>query len=87
MRSGGACDCDDGWTGINCNVCTRDEACSALTSTGSGGVCYNNGEVVKRNHQICRVTNKQITTLLGKQVPEVTFSCRKNEGECDFQCE
>ncbi|EQL01735.1 ABC transporter (Adp1) [Ophiocordyceps sinensis CO18] len=85
MRSDGSCDCDDGWTGINCNVCTQDEACNALTETGQGGVCYQNGEVVRRNHQMCKVTNKQITTLLGKKKPEVTFSCQKKEGKCDFQ--
>ncbi|KAM4058017.1 ABC-2 type transporter [Hirsutella rhossiliensis] len=85
MRSDETCNCDDGWTGINCNVCTQDEACNALTETGHGGVCYQNGEVVKHNHQICKVTNKQITTLLGKQKPEVTFSCQKRQGKCDFQ--
>ncbi|RCI11894.1 hypothetical protein L249_4200 [Ophiocordyceps polyrhachis-furcata BCC 54312] len=85
MRSGPACDCDPGWSGINCNVCTHNEACNALMETGSGGVCYKNGEVVNNNHQMCRVTNKQITTLLGKQVPEVTFSCQKKTGTCDFQ--
>ncbi|KYK56055.1 ABC transporter [Drechmeria coniospora] len=54
--------------------------------TGSGGVCYQNGEVVDYNNQICKVTNKQITGLLGDQKPEVTFSCKKEDGTCDFQC-
>ncbi|KJZ77577.1 hypothetical protein HIM_03301 [Hirsutella minnesotensis 3608] len=85
MRSGSTCDCDPGWTGINCNVCTQDDACNAMMETGHGGICYQNGEVVKNNHQNCRVTNKQITALLGKQIPEVTFSCQKKERDCDFQ--
>ncbi|PHH81110.1 hypothetical protein CDD80_2095 [Ophiocordyceps camponoti-rufipedis] len=85
MRSGAACDCDRGWTGINCNVCTQNQACDALMQTGSGGVCYQNGEVVSENHQMCSVTNKMITTLLGKQIPEVTFSCQKKKAECAFQ--
>ncbi|PFH55391.1 hypothetical protein XA68_18436 [Ophiocordyceps unilateralis] len=85
MRSGAACECDGGWAGINCNVCTNNEACDALMETGNGGVCYQNGEVVNNNHQMCRVTNKQITTLLGKQVPEVTFGCQKKASECNFQ--
>lgn len=86
MRDSGNCKCDEGWTGINCNVCTTNKACNALTETGDGGVCYQNGEVVNYNHQICDVTNEKITTLLGKQVPEVTFTCKKEERSCDFQC-
>lgn len=85
MRSGDACECDEGWTGINCNVCTENKACNALVETGSSGVCYQNGEVVHHNHQICKVTNKKITDLLGDQRPEVTFTCQKDEGICEFQ--
>ncbi|UNI23697.1 FAD-dependent urate hydroxylase [Purpureocillium takamizusanense] len=85
MRSGSVCECDQGWTGINCNVCTENKACDALMETGAGGVCYRNGEVVNYNHQICDVTNKQITGLLGEQRPEVTFTCKKEEATCDFQ--
>lgn len=86
MRGNDDCQCDDGWTGINCNVCTEDKACNALLGTDSGGVCYQNGEVVKYNHQVCDVTNKKITTLLGKQKPQVTFTCKEEEATCDFQC-
>lgn len=85
MRSGHSCDCDDGWTGINCNVCTEDKACNPLMATGDGGVCYQNGEVVKNNHQFCDVTNKQIRKLLGEKVPQVTFTCEKEDDTCDFQ--
>lgn len=86
MRSGDSCDCDEGWTGINCNVCTENNACNAMVETGKGGVCYQNGEVVRHNHQICKVTNKKITDLLGEQRPEVTFTCQKEQRTCDFQC-
>lgn len=81
-----SCDCDDGWTGVNCNVCTEDKACNALMETGDGGVCYQNGEVIKHNHQVCEVTNAKIRSLLGKQRPQATFTCKKEERECDFQC-
>lgn len=87
MRSGDACECDDGWTGINCNVCTQNSACNAMVETGSGGVCYQNGEVVNNNHQMCKVTNPKITDLLGEQRPEVTFTCESDTKTCDFQCE
>ncbi|KAL2129266.1 hypothetical protein VTI74DRAFT_8003 [Chaetomium olivicolor] len=85
LRQGKHCECDEGWTGINCNVCTSDRACDALTETGDGGVCYTGGEVVKQNYQMCDVTNKAIRDLLGSQVPQVTFTCKKESGECDFQ--
>ncbi|RNJ55815.1 hypothetical protein D7B24_008012 [Verticillium nonalfalfae] len=79
------CSCDDGWTGINCNVCTEDNACNALMPTGDGGVCYQSGEVVDHNYQMCDVTNKQITKLLGTKKPQVTFNCKKEDAQCDFQ--
>ncbi|KAH6853934.1 hypothetical protein B0I37DRAFT_300365 [Chaetomium sp. MPI-CAGE-AT-0009] len=84
-RQGKSCKCDEGWTGINCNLCTSDRACDAMTETGDGGVCYTGGEVVKQNYQMCDVTNRAIRDLLGAQVPQVTFTCHKESGECDFQ--
>ncbi|TEA18598.1 ABC transporter G family member [Colletotrichum sidae] len=84
-RNGDFCDCDDGWTGINCNVCTSNNACDALMPDKEGGVCYQNGEVINHNYQICDVTNKKITDLLGTKVPQVTFTCDKADASCDFQ--
>lgn len=86
MRGKGNCNCDEGWDGINCNVCTSDKACDALMEAGEGGVCYQNGEVVNHNYQMCAVTNEKITGLLGKQRPEVTFTCTEEDSACDFQC-
>ncbi|KAK9416327.1 hypothetical protein SUNI508_01744 [Seiridium unicorne] len=85
MRPGDSCDCDDGWTGINCNVCTEDRACNALMETGADGVCYANGEVVKQNHQMCDVTNEKILSMLDGKIPQATFTCQKESGVCDFQ--
>ncbi|KAI1207007.1 uncharacterized protein F4807DRAFT_436661 [Annulohypoxylon truncatum] len=85
IRSGDTCECDEGWTGINCNVCTQNNACDALMETGSGGVCYQNGEVVQTNHQMCGVTNEKILTMLNGKIPEATFTCEKETGVCDFQ--
>ncbi|KAM0276864.1 hypothetical protein ACHAQH_006340 [Verticillium albo-atrum] len=85
------CSCDEGWTGVNCNVCTEDKACNALMppgeggAPGEGGVCYQSGEVVNHNYQMCDVTNKQITKLLGSKKPQVTFNCKREDAECDFQ--
>lgn len=86
IRDGPSCQCDEGWTGINCNVCTEDKACDALMQTGDGGVCYQRGEVVNHNFQMCDVTNKAIRDLLKTQIPQVTFTCKKEDRKCDFQC-
>ncbi|KAG7292889.1 hypothetical protein NEMBOFW57_002934 [Staphylotrichum longicolle] len=85
IRQGKSCECDEGWTGINCNVCTSDRSCDALTETGDGGVCYTGGEVVKQNYQMCDVTNRAIRDLLGAQVPQVTFTFWVDERE-SFMC-
>ena len=87
MRDGPECECDDGWSGINCNLCTKDSACDSLMETGDGGRCYTGGEVIKHNFQMCEVTNKQIRELLGERVPQVTFTCKADTNDCDFQCE
>ncbi|CAK7269542.1 FAD-dependent urate hydroxylase [Sporothrix epigloea] len=80
-----SCACEEGWTGINCNVCTDSLACDALMETGEGGVCYQMGDVVKNNYQMCDVTNKQILSILNGKIPQVTFTCDRNSSECDFQ--
>ncbi|KAI1432745.1 hypothetical protein GGR50DRAFT_560707 [Xylaria sp. CBS 124048] len=85
IRSGDTCECDEGWTGINCNICTEDKACDALMDTGADGVCYQNGEVVKNNYQMCGVTNEKILSMLEGKIPEATFTCDKQSGFCDFQ--
>ncbi|RDL38807.1 uncharacterized protein BP5553_03147 [Venustampulla echinocandica] len=85
MRQGDYCECDDGWTGINCNVCTNNQACNALMPEGEGGVCYQNGEVVKENYQMCDVTNVKIVEILEGRRPQVTFDCNSERETCDFQ--
>ena len=85
LRKGKYCDCDDGWDGINCNVCQTDDACNALMPEGEGGVCYKQGVTVKENHQICDVTNRKILDLLGERKPQATFSCEAEDHTCNFQ--
>ncbi|KAI0546473.1 hypothetical protein F4679DRAFT_410622 [Xylaria curta] len=85
IRTGDTCECDDGWTGVNCNVCTEDKACNALMETGQDGVCYQNGEVVKNNYQMCGVTNEKILSMLDGKIPQASFTCDKQTGFCDFQ--
>jgi ATP-binding cassette subfamily G (WHITE) protein 2 len=87
MRQGDYCECEDGWTGINCNVCTKNKACNALMPEGEGGVCYQNGEVVKTNYQMCDVTNRKIVEILDGRRPQVTFTCDRDDDTCAFQCE
>ncbi|KAI8347182.1 hypothetical protein EDC96DRAFT_427732, partial [Choanephora cucurbitarum] len=84
-ENGTTCDCPEGWEGINCNVCTSDSVCNSLVPTGSNGTCYRGGLTVFENHQMCNVTNRKILDQLKDQIPQVTFSCNKNQATCDFQ--
>ncbi|KAJ5671512.1 ABC transporter G family member [Penicillium longicatenatum] len=84
-RTGATCDCKDGWGGVNCNVCQKDSACNAMMPEGQDGVCYKSGSTVKQNFQMCDVTNRKILDQLGKQKPQVTFSCEAEGHTCNFQ--
>lgn len=86
IRETGSCDCDNGWNGINCNVCSTDQACDALMPENKGGICYNGGVVVKENHQMCDVTNRKILDQLKDRKPQITFSCNDKQETCNFQC-
>ncbi|KAI4190581.1 MAG: hypothetical protein LQ348_003643 [Seirophora lacunosa] len=85
MREGDACDCAEGWGGINCNVCETDNACDALMPEGKDGICYKEGIVVKENHQMCDVTNRKIIDQLKEKKPQITFACNAEKEECNFQ--
>jgi hypothetical protein len=87
VRQSDYCECTEGWTGINCNVCTKNKACNALMPGNEGGVCYQNGEVVHENYQMCHVTNQKIVDILEGRRPQVTFTCNANDSTCAFQCE
>lgn len=80
------CDCDEGWEGINCNVCKRDSVCDALMPESKGGVCYQGGVLQKENFLMCDVTNKKIKDMLDPRIPEVTISCNAQRKACNFQC-
>lgn len=84
-----ACDCPNGWQGINCNVCTEDESCGPLRPEGAEDddmVCYKQGLVQRENHQMCDVTNPKIVDGLKPRKPQVTFSCSAERKDCNFQC-
>lgn len=85
---GGAkqCECSEGWSGINCNVCQTNNACNAMMPDGEGGVCYKDGQLVKENFQICDITNRKILDTLKDKKPQATFSCNAESEECNFQC-
>ncbi|KAK5090660.1 FAD-dependent urate hydroxylase [Lithohypha guttulata] len=79
------CDCKEGWSGTNCNVCTQDQACNALMPEGEGGVCYKDGRLVHENFQMCDVSNKPIIDQLDGRIAQVTFSCNAEDETCNFQ--
>jgi hypothetical protein len=86
-RSGDTCQCKDGWTGINCNVCQTNQACNAMMPDGEGGVCFKEGQLVNENYQMCDITNRKILDTLKEKKPQATFSCNTATTECNFQCE
>lgn len=85
IRNGTTCDCSEGWSGINCNMCNNDEACDAFMPEGLKGTCYTGGIIVKKNHQMCDVTNRKILDILNGKIPQVTFSCNVTDATCNFQ--
>lgn len=85
-RKGDHCECEEGWEGINCNVCKTDRACDALMPEGTDGVCFKQSVVVNENYQMCDVTNRKILDQLKEKKPQVTFSCNAKREECNFQC-
>lgn len=73
------CECSEGWEGINCNLCTHDDACNRFFPAGLNGTCYTGGMLVRENYQMCDVTNVKILEILKGQIPQVTFTCSKND--------
>ena len=86
LREDKYCSCEDGWGGINCNVCKRDDVCNAMMPEGEGGVCFKQGITVKQNFQMCDVTNRKILDLLKERTPQATFTCKAEDDTCNFQC-
>ncbi|CAB4254686.1 similar to Saccharomyces cerevisiae YCR011C ADP1 Putative ATP-dependent permease of the ABC transporter family of proteins [Maudiozyma barnettii] len=81
-----SCLCDDGWSGINCNICQEDSVCDVFMPDNSvKGTCYKKGMIVNRLHQGCDVTNQKILQILDGKIPQATFSCDKEKDLCNFQ--
>lgn len=85
VRNGTSCECSEGWSGINCNMCTTDKSCDGFMPEGLKGTCYKGGILVEKNYQMCKVTNKKILDILNGKIPQVTFSCNATSAECTFQ--
>ncbi len=80
-----SCQCDDGWSGINCNMCGSDSSCDAFLPGGLPGTCYKGGILVEQNNQMCDITNRKIIDILKPDVPQVTFGCNSTSQVCDLQ--
>lgn len=82
------CECDDGWSGVNCNVCSVDRACIPLKPEGTDDadmLCYKEPMVVNQNFHQCDITNKKIIEALAPEAPKATFACNANTHSCNFQ--
>lgn len=79
------CHCNEGWSGINCNMCENDDVCDSFVPPGLKGTCYKSGIIVNVFNQLCDVTNEKILKILDGKIPQVTFSCNKTSETCDFQ--
>lgn len=84
-RDSETCECNEGWSGINCNMCETDDVCDPFVPTGLKGTCYKSGIIVNRFNQVCDVTNEKILKILDGKIPQVTFSCNRTSETCDFQ--
>ena len=76
--SSGKCQCEDGWFGVNCNVCTLDVSCMTLLPRASDPVCLSSGVVSPQNlFKSCDVELPDFyRKLLGKdRRPSITMEC------------
>ncbi|KAI8588455.1 hypothetical protein BDZ88DRAFT_194973 [Geranomyces variabilis] len=89
-----SCGCLDGWTGINCNVCMRDDVCAPLRPPRPGDVlgetdnpiCHSSVRPINgTNYLQCEVTNTAIVKQLEGKKPEITYTCDAAEATCQFQ--
>ena len=55
LRTGPSCKCDDGWGGINCNICQTDQACDSIVPSKRNGTCYNSVGPVHKNELLCDI--------------------------------
>ena len=53
------CTCAGGWTGMNCNVCSDNEACSEMTRPVEG-ICYNEHIVVENAFKSCKFSKPSL---------------------------
>jgi hypothetical protein len=69
-----ASQCDENWSGQNCNVCNNDNVCSPLGVLGTQQIC-NKGPVVwaDNHHGYCTVNNALLSNLVQNQVVNATF--------------
>lgn len=85
IRVNATCACKSGWEGINCNLCSTDQSCDPFVPEGLKGTCYTYGAIINAAHQMCDVTNQKIIAILKGKKPQVTISCNRTAGACDFQ--
>lgn len=83
------CQCDDGWSGMNCNVCTQNESCrkmvDAYVSSNTSAVCYHGRKLVEQSFSDCQVKNTKLLNLLSGRPVDATFECEKAGNTCRME--
>ncbi|KAI9311577.1 hypothetical protein BX666DRAFT_1996467 [Dichotomocladium elegans] len=77
-RQGDQCACDDGWGGVNCNVCQNDQSC--VSTKGTNATCIKSAIGLKSMHAWCDTTN-----IPWIDNTHVSLQCDWETHECIFQ--
>src|SRR5436305_5566021 len=74
----GICICDNGWSGINCNVCNKDASCIPLLQNSTQPVCLMNGKVTpEAMFKSCMIELPDFyKRLIGDRPAGLTVGCR-----------
>ena len=90
----GICICDEGWSGINCNVCDKDVSCIPLLQNSTQPICLTSGKVTPESmFKSCMIELPDFyKRLIGNRRAGLTVECRgykpDNNSEgfgCDWQ--
>ncbi|KAI3653144.1 hypothetical protein MP228_002569 [Amoeboaphelidium protococcarum] len=76
---GKQCQCNDGWSGVNCQVCQNDNVCTKFLDpegiAGQNATCYKGAIPVHSNYQQCQIVNVALKNMLDGKHAYASFNC------------